>query len=116
LDWEIDGHHDEEISRRTELVLHKGVDINAQDEMGETALHIAMRKSSDHLVMLLVKSGADLTLADKQGRTAFEIAAWHSRSESIVMLLLGEAGVKSSLHDRHHDGEEPLRKRLKVGV
>ena len=105
-----------------ELVLNKGVDINAQDEMGETALHIALRKSSDNAVTLLVKSGANLSLLDRQGRTAFEIAALHSRSESIVMLLLGEAGLKPTPHYLHRpplepeDDETPSCKRLKVGL
>jgi uncharacterized protein len=56
-----------------ELGVDAGVDINAANDSGQTALHIAAQ-ASDGIVKYLVEHGANLDAKDKQGRTALDVA------------------------------------------
>jgi ankyrin repeat protein len=55
------------------LCLDRGVDINAVNSNGQSALHIAVQ-SSDDIVSFLAQHGARLDLKDKQGRTPLDVA------------------------------------------
>jgi uncharacterized protein len=55
------------------LCLQHGVDIDAVNDAGQTALHVAV-SSSDEIVLLLAKRHARLDIKDKQGRTPLDIA------------------------------------------
>jgi ankyrin repeat protein len=52
----------------------QGVDINAVDGNGQTALHIAAGQASARIVTALVELGSKLEIKDKQGRTALDVA------------------------------------------
>jgi ankyrin repeat protein len=58
-----------------QMLLDKGVDINAQDSRGQTALHGAAFWGKDQVVEFLVKKGAKIELKDKKGFTAIDSAA-----------------------------------------
>ena len=51
-----------------------GADVNAVNQSGQTALHVATSLGRNSIIQLLVDSGADLNARDKQGRTALSIA------------------------------------------
>jgi uncharacterized protein len=55
------------------LLLAKGADVNAVNDNGESALHIAVTRG-DGLVRFLVEKGATLDLKDKSGRTPLDVA------------------------------------------
>jgi ankyrin repeat protein len=55
------------------LCLQHGVDIDAVNDTGQTALHIAVQ-SSDEIVSVLAKQHARLDIKDKQGRTPLDVA------------------------------------------
>lgn len=55
-------------------VVNKGVDINLQDQNGETALHKAARKLHGEVVEYLVAQGADITIKNKNGESAYDLA------------------------------------------
>ena len=55
------------------LMLAKGADVNAVNDNGESALHIAVGRG-DSLVRFLVENGAKLDLKDKAGRTPLDVA------------------------------------------
>jgi ankyrin repeat protein len=57
-----------------ELALDRGVDVNALDATGQTALHVAAGQSSAPIVTALVERGAKLDIKDKQGRTPLDVA------------------------------------------
>jgi ankyrin repeat protein len=57
-----------------ELALERGVDVNALDATGQTALHVAAGQSSARIVTALVEHGAKLDIKDKQGRTPLDVA------------------------------------------
>ena len=54
--------------------LEQGVDINAVDGNGQTALHVAAGQSSARIVAALVERGARMDVKDKQGRTPLDVA------------------------------------------
>ncbi|HEV8415680.1 MAG TPA: ankyrin repeat domain-containing protein [Bryobacteraceae bacterium] len=56
-----------------ELGVQSGVDVNAANDAGQTALHIAAQ-ASDGIVKYLAEHGANLDAKDKQGRTPLDAA------------------------------------------
>lgn len=71
LHLSADREGDESIGK---MLLDKGVDIEAQDGEGRTALHLASNGGRLNVVRLLLEHGADTGARDKAGRTAFDIA------------------------------------------
>jgi ankyrin repeat protein len=57
-----------------DLCLEHGVDINAIDVNGQTALHLAAGQPGAAIVAALVQRGSTLDLKDKQGRTPLDVA------------------------------------------
>jgi ankyrin repeat protein len=56
------------------VVLGRGVDVNAANATGLTALHYAAQAGLDSLVRELARHGARLDAKDKQGRTPVDVA------------------------------------------
>ena len=57
-----------------ELALDSGADINAADEDGNTALHVAASRRLDHIISLLAHHGAILDVRNGQGQTPLGLA------------------------------------------
>ena len=57
-----------------DLCLERGVDINAIDATGQTALHLAAGQAGAAVVAALVQRGARLDVKDKQDRTPLDVA------------------------------------------
>ncbi|KAK1940876.1 Histone-lysine N-methyltransferase EHMT2 [Phytophthora citrophthora] len=62
-------------------------DINAKDEDGSTALHLAALESNAEIVSILLDGGFSVTAVNEGGSTALLIAALESNAEIISMLL-----------------------------
>jgi ankyrin repeat protein len=56
------------------LCLGRGAPVNAVDDTGQTALHLAVASGPESVVKLLAEKGADLFLKDQRGRTALDVA------------------------------------------
>jgi uncharacterized protein len=82
------------------LCLDAGVDVNAADTQGQTALHGAAQKGWDQVVQFLADHGAKLDIKDKKGRTPLDAA----------MGLLGNGGFDGSRRDVHESTAALLRK------
>jgi uncharacterized protein len=57
-----------------QLLLARGVDIDAFNTTGQTAVHAAAGRGADPVVKFLASKGATLSLPDKQGRTPLDVA------------------------------------------
>ena len=60
---------------RNPLFLQDGVDINAQDDEGETALMKAIDATELDQVEWLLTNGADVNIRDESGETALDRAS-----------------------------------------
>lgn len=54
-----------------EKCIKQGVDVNAADDRGETALHMSMRLGSANIIIMLLDAGSDPNHADVEGVTPF---------------------------------------------
>ena len=84
-----------------QLCLDAGVDINAANGQGQTALHAAALKGYDKVVQFLADRGANLTAKDKQGKTPLDAA---------LGLAGGSGGFDGSRRDVHESTADLLKK------
>jgi ankyrin repeat protein len=57
------------------LTVDAGADVNASNQLGQTALHFAANRGLDQVVQYLVEKGAKVDAKDKYGQTPLNIAA-----------------------------------------
>jgi receptor-interacting serine/threonine-protein kinase 4 len=69
------------------LLLDCGVNINARDNHGYTAVLVAAIAGANECLRLLLKAGADISVVDNYGRNALHIAAWNGRKSTVRLLL-----------------------------
>jgi len=79
------------------LLAKSGVNLNAANPRGETALHLAARQGSNAIVRALVELGADLNAADRSGKTALDLAmqpgrAGHPDTAALLRELAAQRG------------------------
>ncbi|XP_055942105.1 uncharacterized protein LOC129972127 isoform X1 [Argiope bruennichi] len=67
--------------------LEKGCYINARNEFGSTALHLAAISNHQEVVTFLLENGADINAEDSEGNTALFLAAKHNAKETVCFLL-----------------------------
>jgi ankyrin repeat protein len=83
-------------------LLARGFDPNAHDEKGQTALGLAVRERSDHVVDALLKHPQlDVNQRNSVGETALMFAALQGRLELVDRLIAHRANVTQ-------DGWNPL--------
>ena len=56
------------------LLLDRGVDINAQNDLGETAVHGAAQRGADKVIRFLASRGAKVDVKNEEGRTPLDEA------------------------------------------
>lgn len=74
-----------------ELLTTPGIDVNATDERGDTALIEAARFGHDHVARALLAAGANLKARDKEGKTPLMLAMAGGHDE--VVAALKQAGA-----------------------
>jgi ankyrin repeat protein len=78
--------------RRVQELLDQGVDINAKNKDGvtalwKTALSASHSRKSSQMAEFLLDKGADPNFKDEYGRTALMWASWHGPVELVRLLL-----------------------------
>ena len=68
-------------------LLQAGLDINQQDERGDSALHMAGFYGSLERIKFLLEHGADINLRDKQGNTLLMTAQKRGQKDIVDYLL-----------------------------
>jgi ankyrin repeat protein len=97
--WLPRGGHKEMI----ELLLKNGVEIDAKDIYGRTALHVAVIEGHEVVARLLLMKGANVNAVDESGQTALHWAACNGAQAMLEILLENGADAKSVC-----DGESAL--------
>jgi ankyrin repeat protein len=80
------------------ICIEQGVDVNAANDKGDTALHGAATSGRNDVVAFLVEKGAKLDIKDKDGRTPLDIAqgvgvragAAHDSTAELLKKLMAE--------------------------
>ncbi len=70
---------------------------------GKTALHYAVKKGNEELVVLLVRSGADLGRRDYQKKTPLDYAIQYGQTHVIPKLVPPEYNEQDLLANGYRD-------------
>ncbi len=83
-----------------QALLAKGVNANAKDSEGTTALMFAAQKGYTEIVRILLNNDANVNLASRRfGLTALMLAAAHKQPDSARLLLAAGADVNAKNDD-----------------
>jgi ankyrin len=103
IDWVFYQTYDEgpkALLEAVQLCYELGLDVNAVNSMGLTALHGAANRGSDDIIKFLVEKGAKLDVKDKEGRTPMTwaegvfLATHPAKPKPSSIALLKELGAK----------------------
>lgn len=95
-----------------------GVDVNAQDGSGCTALKNAARGGHDEIVDALIAAGADLDLADDEGWTPLIAASSRAAWSTMQRLIDAGADVNITANEEHVTALQQVisRRMLRHGI
>jgi ankyrin repeat protein len=88
-----------------ELLLERGADVNAVDQLGQTPLHLVASSSDAKAVRAVIDADADVNARDGQGETPLHIAARRLSVTGVRALIAAGADVNA----RNKRGETPLQ-------
>ena len=74
-----------------------GVDVNARDDLGNTALHYAALKNRFDVVAYLISKKADVNAINQYKQPVFQLAIDGQSSESLKLLLENGADIRTPL-------------------
>lgn len=78
-----------------ELFIKAGIDVNAKDERGASALILASYAGNLELAKLLIEEGADVNAKDEEGVTALMWASANGDYELVELLIKKGADVNA---------------------
>jgi len=80
---------------RVRLLVSAGVDVNAKDKDGNTALHVAAGNGHAEIVELLIAKGADVNAQGYFGRTPLHRASAADHKKIAELLIASGAEVNA---------------------
>lgn len=98
-----------------QILLENGIDVNCQNELGETPLHIAIVKNDKNLTNLLIKFGPDINLKTKTDNlTIMNYAEMYGNKEikNIIKELIDKKNVKCEVLNYIKDDLEKINKKI----
>ncbi|MFC7441139.1 ankyrin repeat domain-containing protein [Laceyella putida] len=97
-------------------LIEAGANVNAADEQGYTALHVAVSKESLPMVRLLVEAGADVNAADHKGNTPlhrlFTFCRSMERMKEIYLYMIQSGADPTRVN---HEGRTLLHMAINMG-
>lgn len=97
-----------------DLLLAKGVEINAASVEGSTALHEACYNYCEKIISLLMRKGADISPMDRRGNTPFSLLSFdESEHDASVRVMIKEFSKMSFENlDIHEKDANRIQKNL----
>jgi len=112
--------NEDEALEAVRLLVDQGADVNATNQVGQTALHGAAYLGASRIVKFLVDHQANLNARDRQGQTPFRVAEAHLNVSGQGVThnpetaqVLKDLGADASLGV---DGEDLLRQLQRAGA
>jgi len=78
---------------RISVLLEQGTDLNAKDEDGQTALHVAVSNKRKDVAELLIDKGADVNAKSNKGYPPLYSAIWNNDANIVEILVAKGADV-----------------------
>ncbi|XP_059366352.1 serine/threonine-protein phosphatase 6 regulatory ankyrin repeat subunit B-like [Carassius carassius] len=70
-----------------ELLLKSGANVNAEQENGESAMHVAARHGALQMIRALIQEGGDVTWKSKVGENPLHVAVRHCHAHVVEEIL-----------------------------
>ena len=83
-------------TEKAELLIAKGASVNAKDDDGKTALHVAANWGKTDLMRLLIAKGADVNAKDNACWTPMHWAAFEAEGDTLALLLAAGADCSAA--------------------
>ncbi|CAK4707107.1 unnamed protein product [Aphanomyces euteiches] len=97
------------------LLLKYGVNVNAQNKLGSTALHLACKQGFTEIIRILIDHHADFGILDTANKAPFEVATWEHFNEIVLTPLRKQVETMASSENecrRMHDELEEECERM----
>lgn len=96
----------------TQVLLLRGADVNAKNDIGYTALHFAAQEGHAAVAQQLLAKGAAVDALDDNGNTPLSNAVYNEKLDVVRLLL--DAGADADLQNAH--GVSPRELADSMGV
>lgn len=90
---------DQDTSEVIRWLLKLGIGVDATDDSGMTALHLAARQGNRNGIEELIQANADVNVSDQDGVSALDLSAYNGHIECTELLLKSGANVNAI--DKH---------------
>ncbi len=88
------------------MLMARGVDINAVNDAGDTAVHGAVQRGANDVIRFLAANGASLNVKNKLGRTPLDAAASRREKAATAALLRQLLGLPPASTPAKERGDE----------